>query len=200
MPGGAAEFAHEWQADILDRPPMIAPARQFVYPRQIAGEEDTLARGALLLRVRPAAGGEFLATCARGFADPRMPTGVLPCPNASEVCALAGGYAYIIDTTAPDRSTHIPLRPVVEVIAHAEPALLLFVGFQSIAAWGVAGLAWQSARLSYEGIRVVKAEAGELHGLGWDMHTDKEIPFTLGLRSGRHTGGPFPADQSTSTP
>ena len=199
MPSDTAEFAREWDAEVLDRPPLIAPARQFVYPRQIAGEEDALARGALLLGVRPAAGGEFLATCARGFADPRMPTGVLPCPDPRELCALAGGYAYLIDTTAPERSTHLPLRPVVEVIAHADPALLIFVGFQALAAWGADGLAWQSGRLSYEGIRVMKTERAELHGLGWDMHTDREIPFTVDLRTGRHIGSPFPPDHSAST-
>ena len=69
-------FARDWQAEVLEQPPLIAPARRFVYPRQVAGEEDTLARGALLLRVRPTTGGEFLATCARGFADARMLTGV----------------------------------------------------------------------------------------------------------------------------
>lgn len=192
MPNDTAEFARAWQAEVLDRPPLIAPARQFVYPRQIAGEEDTLARGAQLLRVRPSAGGEFMATCARGFTDPRMPTGVQPCPNPRELCALAGGYAYIIDTTAPERSTHIPLRPVVQVLAHRDPALLLFVGFQSIVAWGLNGLAWESARLSYEGIRVADVTATELRGFGWDLHTDKEIPFTVDLLTGKHTGGPFP--------
>ena len=171
---------------------MIAPARQFVYPRQVAGEEDTLARGALLLRIRPAAGGEFLATCARGFADPGMPTGIFSCPNPSELCAVAGGYAYIIHTAAPEKSTHIPLRPVIELRPLSDRGLLIFVGFQSIAAWGSDGLQWQSARLSWEGIRLTVIEGHQLHGFGWDMQTDKEVEFVLDLRTGKHTGGPFP--------
>lgn len=192
MAGTTAEFARGWQAEVLDRPPLIAPVRQFVYPRQIAGEEETLARGALVLRVRPTSGGEFLATCARGFADERLPTGVFPCPNARELCALAGGYAYIIDTSTPEVSTHIALRPVVQLLSHSDPALLLFVGFHTIVAWGDEGLAWASTRLSYEGIRITEVNAGELRGTGWDLQTDKEIPFTLDLRTGRHTGSPFP--------
>ncbi len=78
----AHEFPHTWTAEILKAPPLIAPARQFTYPQQIAGEEDALARGALQLMVRPARGGTFLATCALGFTDPAMPTGVFACPNA----------------------------------------------------------------------------------------------------------------------
>ena len=33
-----------------------------------------------------------------GFTDPAMPTGVFACPNPQEMCAVAGGYAYVIDT------------------------------------------------------------------------------------------------------
>src|ERR1700722_10518339 len=103
------EFSKTWSVDRLKTPPLIAPARQFTYPQQIAGEEDALARGALQLTIRPATGGTFLATCALGFTNPAMPTDVLACPNPNEICAIAGGYAYIIDTTQPERSTHIAL-------------------------------------------------------------------------------------------
>src|ERR1700728_2506908 len=89
------EFSHSWSVEVLKKPPLIAPARQFIYPQQIAGEEDALARGALQLMVRPASGGTFLATCALGFTDPAMPTAVFACPDTSEMCAVAGGYAYI---------------------------------------------------------------------------------------------------------
>ena len=111
----AQEFPRNWTAEILKTPPLIAPARQFIYPKQIAGEEDALARGALQLMVRPASGGTFLATCALGFTDPAMPTGVFACPNPHEMCAVAGGYAYVIDTAQPDHCTHIALKPVVDV-------------------------------------------------------------------------------------
>src|SRR6184192_3898623 len=58
----AQEFPHDWTVDILRTPPLIAPARQFTYPHQIAGEEDALARGSLQLLVHPMRGGTFLAT------------------------------------------------------------------------------------------------------------------------------------------
>src|SRR5271165_597486 len=93
------EFAREWRAGVLGGAPMIAPARQFTYPRPVGGEEDAMARGALLLMVHPAGGGGgFLATCALGFTDKAMPTGVFACPNQREMCAVAGGYAYVVDT------------------------------------------------------------------------------------------------------
>jgi hypothetical protein len=110
--GGAEGFSQEWRAEVLAKAPLIAPARQFTYPMQVVGEEDAMARGALLVQVDPAGGGTFLATCALGFTAREMPTGIFACPNAREMCAVAGGYAYVIDTEAPERSAQIPLKPV----------------------------------------------------------------------------------------
>jgi hypothetical protein len=185
------EFPHDWRAEILTTPPLIAPARQFTYPHQIAGEEDALARGALLLHVTPATGGTFLATCALGFTDPAMPTCLYACPNPRELCAVAGGYAYILDTSEPTRSTHIQLKPVAEVLVLAAQRLLVFVGFHSIVAWGAEGLAWETARLSWEGIRITGADGESLHGFGWNLTTDKEVVFSIDLHTGTHTGGAF---------
>ncbi len=182
-------FQQSWTAEVLARPPMIAPARQFTYPLQIAGEEDALARGALLLMVRPRAGGSFLATCALGFTSASMPTGVFACPDPDELCAVAGGYAYVVKTMAPERCTHIGLKPVVSVIAVKSRGLLLFVGFHAMVAWGADGLAWQSGKLSWEGVRVTEVSDDEVVGFGWDLMTDREVEFRVELRTGQHQGG-----------
>jgi hypothetical protein len=185
----AEQFPHNWSVEILKTPPMIAPARQFIYPLQITGEEDALARGALQLMVHPANGGTFLATCALGFTDPTMPTGVFACPDPREICAVAGGYAYVIDTTQPDHCTHVAMKPVVEVRPLLPQGLLLFVGFHIIIAWGASGHAWQTARLSWEGVRITSIEANTLHGMGWNLLADREVAFEVDLFTGHHQGG-----------
>jgi len=195
----AQEFPHDWSVEFLKTPPLIAPARQFIYPQQITGEEDALARGALQLIVRPASGGTFLATCALGFTNPAMPTGVFACPNPHEMCAIAGGYAYVVDTTQPERSTHVALKPVVEVRTLVAQDLLLFVGFHSIVAWGRHGLAWESARLSWEGLRIASIDGDVLHGMGWNLMTDHEVAFSLDLLTGEHQGGGFTPPQRKKT-
>jgi len=187
----ALSFPHDWRAEVLGSAPLIAPVRQFTYPLQVAGEEDALARGALLVQVRPAVGAIFLATCALGFRDPAMPTGIFACPNPREMCAVAGGYAYIIDTAEPERSTQIVLKPVAEVVVLAALGLLVFVGFHAMVAWGREGLAWQTARLSWEGIRIEGVEDAALRGFGWNLMSDKEVEFSVDLRTGAHTGGGF---------
>jgi hypothetical protein len=182
-------FRQSWTAEVLAGPPMIAPARQFTYPLQVAGEEDALARGALLVSVRPQSGGSFLATCALGFTSASMPSGVFACPNPDEMCAVAGGYAYVVNTLRPEGCVQIGLKPVVEVMVLEE--LLVFVGFHAIVAWGRDGLAWETARLSWEGLRITKTTGSEIVGFGWEMRTDKELEFRVDLRTGVHTGGGY---------
>jgi hypothetical protein len=104
------------------------------------------------------------------------------------MCAVAGGYAYIMDTAAPDRFTMLPYRPVLGVRPAVNAGLLLFVGHRTILAWGEAGIAWESAKLSDEGVTITGAEGGLLSGVGWNLITDKETPFTLNLKSGEMLG------------
>ena len=127
---------------------------------------------------------EFLATSALGFRDPAVPTGIWSCPNPDEICAISGGYAYVIDAADPSRFAMIPFRPVLQVLAVPAEALLLFVSHHAILAWGSNGQAWQSEKLSDEGVAITSIEKGQLHGQGWTMITDEEIPFTLDLKTG----------------
>ena len=127
---------------------------------------------------------EFLATCALGFRDPAVPTGLWSAPDPDEICAVAGGYAYLIDTAHPTRFTMIVFRPVLEVRPLLEQGLLLFVGHHALLAWGADGRAWQSEKLSDEGLTITGVRDGKLHGQGWNMLTDKETPFTLDLITG----------------
>jgi hypothetical protein len=180
-------FPHDWHAEILPARPAILPARHFVYPR----DAEEIERGALEVLVKPLAQDEmtarpqpFLATCALGFRDPAVPTGIWAAPNRRELCAVSGGYAYVIDTADPQRFKMIEYRPVLEVRALVEERLLLFVGHRTMLAWGAEGLAWETGKLSDEGVNITRIENGVLHGTGWEMMTDKERPFAVDLQNG----------------
>ena len=184
-------FAPTWTAGILTAPPLIAPARQHVYPQHVPGEEDAMNRGALLLDIKPVNAPNFLATCALGFRDPSLPTGIFACPRPDDLLALAGGYAYLIDTQSPDHCLHLPLRPVTQVLAAPAAGLILLAGFHTVLAIDANGLRWQTARLSWEGITLTHTDDHHLHGTGWNLHTDRELPFTIDLLTGQHHGGGF---------
>jgi hypothetical protein len=171
-------FPRQWRVEILAAQPAILPARRYVYPR--AAEE--VERGALEVLVHPREGQLFLATCALGFRDAAVPTGVWAMPNARELCAVAGGYAYVIDTAEPERFTFVAYRPVLEVRAVA--GLLLFVGHRAITAWGTNGQAWETEKLSDEGVTITGVEGGRLRGTGWKLMTDAETAFAIELETG----------------
>ena len=186
MPGGVIvdlSFPQNWNAEVLAARPMILPQRHFVYPREV----EEVERGALEVLVHPGASGgmPFLATCALGFRDAAVPSGIWSAPSPDAICAVSGGYAYVIDTTAPERFTMIAYRPVLEVRAVVEEGLLLFAGHRSILAWGREGQAWESEKLSDEGVTITAIEGGVLRGAGWELLTDREMPFALDLRTGR---------------
>ena len=181
-------FPRTWRAEILPARPLILPGRCFAYPMQA----EEVEHGALEVMVYPATVGAlpFLATCALGFSDPQLPTGVWSTPHPDWLCAIAGGYAYLVDSTAPEQCSMIAYRPVLQVLpvpaqnpAHAP--CLLFVGHRSIVAWGAGGQLWESERLSDEGVTVTGIENGILRGQGWELHSDHETAFALDLRSGK---------------
>jgi hypothetical protein len=175
-------FPHRWQAEVLASRPLILPQRRFVYPKEV----EEVERGALEVLISPNANEAqpFLATCALGFLDSAAPSGIWSAPKPDEICAVAGGYAYVIDTTAPERFTMIPYRPVLEVRPLVENGLLLFVGHRSIMAWGGEGKAWESEKLSDEGVTILAVDSGTLRGAGWEMKSDRERLFALDLLTG----------------
>jgi hypothetical protein len=76
-------------------------------------------------------------------------------------------------------------RPVLKVLPLVDQNLLLFVGHHAILAWGPDGEAWQSDRLSWEGVTIIRIENNTLDGKGWDLMTDKDLPFSLDLQTGK---------------
>src|SRR6202020_2345213 len=173
-------FAHSWQGGGLAARPLILPGRQFVYPAQV----EEVERGALEVMIRPPNDpGQFLATCALGFAGAGVPTGVWACPDPAWICVAAGGYAYLIDTRDPARWEQVEYRPVTEIRALKEQDLLLFSSFHSLLAWGQEGKAWQTGRLSWDGVRVTAIQPETLLGFGWDMKTDRELSFEVDLKT-----------------
>lgn len=204
-PSFTGTFPHSWTAEILPRRPMILPARHYIYPAAV----DEVEKGALEVLVQPPAqpasepeaapqnSQPFLATCALGFRDPIAPTGLWSMPHPDWLCAVSGGYAYLIDTAHPERFVHLRYRPVLHLESYLPPGqepakgLLLFVGHHTILAWGRDGEAWESDRLSWEGVTIDRIEdrieGSHLHGRGWDLLTDRETPFILDLTTGQRS-------------
>ena len=93
----------------------------------------------------------------------------------------------------------LPQRPVTAVLPVPAHGVLVLAGFHDVLALDATGVRWQTARLSWEGVTLGDVfidgqgneQNGVLHGTGWDMFADREIPFTVNLRTGAHTGGGY---------
>ena len=181
----ADEFPHNWKAEILQARPLIVPRIHRVYPQEV----EEVERGAMEVLVTPSGSEAFLATCALGFAAPTLPTGVWSTPDSDRLCAIAGGYAYFIHTRMPDVWEQVEYRPVVEVRLLVKEGLMLFSSFHTILAYDIGGKRWKTQRLTSEGLRLGEMHGGRLQGWGWDMRTDRELEFSVDLKTGRHTGG-----------
>ncbi|MGD0097540.1 MAG: hypothetical protein ABSB60_13670 [Terracidiphilus sp.] len=174
-------FPHSWYAKILADNPATLPARHFIYPPEV----EEVEQGALEVLIRPAKDTQgFLATFALGFRDPAVPTGIWASPTRDEICAISGGYAYVVNTAEPENFTMIEMRPVMEVRVMMAQGQLLFIGHREIHAWGIDGLAWESEKLSDEGIKITDIAGGIIYGTGWDRNTDRETRFAVDLPTG----------------
>jgi hypothetical protein len=173
-------FPHSWHAEILPSRPLILPRRQFVFPAIV----EEVERGALEVLVAPVDGEKFLATFALGFRSSSVPTGLWSAPHPDWLCALSGGYAYLVNTQDPTEFTMLELRPALEVLPASEAGLLLFIGSYNIIASGREGLRWTSERLSDEGITAARVDGGKLIACGWELMRDREFEFEIDLQSG----------------
>jgi hypothetical protein len=183
-------FPHSYEARILAGPPPVHPLEK-LYHFPIELEEGD--RAGTYVRVAPKHCAAWSGFFALGFNSEQVVSAICACPDPDSVCVVTGGYAYIVNVTDPESWFQVEQRPVVDLRVVPGEGLILFAGFTSITAVGNSGIAWQTERLSWEGVRITSIDEVKLHGFGWDVMSDKEVPFEVELKTGKHTGGAGPA-------
>jgi hypothetical protein len=182
-------FPADYEVEILKhRPMLIEEPRQIVYPKEV--EEGD--QGALIARIRPKQARSFVGIFALGFDSAKVIHAVLSTPHPHWMCAVSGGYGYLVKVTDPAQWLTVRSRPVVDVRAAGEARTLLFTDFQTVSGFTAGASEWQTGLLSWEGIRLEAIEGNELRGYGWDALRDAEVPFTIDIHTGTHSGGAIP--------
>lgn len=184
------DFSHNYEVKVLESYSLLNPAEQLhQYPARL--EEDD--RKGIYLRVSAEDSPSWVGFFARGFDAAQVANGIYSCPEAGALCAVVGGYAYVVAARNPERWQQIEQRPVVQVRSVPELQRLLFVGFTSITALEESGRLWTTERLSWEGLTISEIRGAKLLGMGWDMMTDREVPFEVDLVTGKAKGGARPS-------
>jgi hypothetical protein len=183
------DFPHNYQIRAVESYPLVNPAEELhQFPAQLEEGDRT----GIYLLVSPTETAPWIGFFAKGFESNDVANGVYSCPDPGSVCVAAGGYAYVVEARDPRCWRQIELRPVVEVRVISALKLLLFAGFNAIAALGESGRFWTTQRLSWEGLKILENRGTTLFGLGWDIMTDREVPFEVDLVTGESKGGARP--------
>src|SRR5215468_4019922 len=183
-------FPHNYEIKVLESYSLVHPAEKLHhFPAQL--EEGD--RNGIYLRVTRNNSSPWVGFFAQGFDSSQVAHGVFSCPDPDWLCAVARGYAFLVDTTNPQRWIQVEQRPVVVVKPVLELKLLLFVGFTSLTVLGESQRLWTTERLSWEGITISEIQGTKLTGMSWDAIADKEVPFEVDLLTGKSKGGARPA-------
>ena len=182
-------FPRNYELRILESAPPVHPIEK-LYQYPVALDEGD--RNGAFLRVSPKNGPAWVGFFAQGFDSDQVVSEVCSTPDPESFCIVVGGYAYMVKAGAPTEWLRIEQRPVVDLRVLTVLGLLLFAGFTSITAVDKSGIAWTTERLTWEGLTITEIDGSTLRGKGWDAVADKEAPFEVDLKTGKHTGGARP--------
>lgn len=186
-------FPHNYEVRVLESAPPVHPIEKlYHYPVEL--EEGD--RSGAYVRVVPQRGPAWVGFFALGFDSDQVVTEVCSSPDPDSFCTVIGGYAYVVKANNPEQWLRVEQRPVVDLRVVSQHGLLLFAGFTTITAVDQSGIAWTTERLSWEGLTITDIKGGRLLGHGWDALVDKEVPFEVDLKTGKHTGGARPISNS----
>jgi len=182
-------FPRNYEVRMLEAAPPVHPVeKMYHYPVEL--EEGD--RSGAYLRVTPQNGPAWVGFFALGFDSDQVVNQVCSTPDPERFCVVVGGYAYLVKASDPAAWQRVEQRPVVDLRVLPQQQLVLFAGFTSITAFGNSGLGWTTERLTWEGLTITEINMDKLLGHGWDAVADKEVPFEVDLKTGKHTGGARP--------
>jgi hypothetical protein len=143
--------------------------------------------GGLWLKVKPESGKSWIGVFRFGYSSPPAFSRVVSSPDPDRLCVLANGAAYVVKSNDPERWEQIPIIPVLDVRQLPEAGLLVFSDFTHLAAYRNNKLAWQSARVCWDELKIVKITSEVIEGVGYDPTNSitHERPFSVDLRTGR---------------
>lgn len=141
------------------------------------------------VQVTPHDGPEWVGTFASGHFGSRTIAGLWTTPNRYSFCAVVEGQGYIVDVRDPQKCEAVPIVPVLAVRSSVKHQLLIFANHTELLAYGSAGIAWRTRRLSWDSLKLTTMSNDVLYGVFWDIRSESEQSFMVNLADGTHTGG-----------
>jgi len=155
-PGYDVEAEPEFPADGVWTEPLYC----YDHDGQVVPQPATRWGAPFVIRVAPERGDAWVGMFAAG--DLGGEAGAHACPRRDQLCIVVNGRAYLVGVDAPANGATPLELSVTQIVANAEPHLLLFVNFSSITALGPTGIAWQTGRIALDGLRVDRIADGHV--------------------------------------
>lgn len=140
----------------------------------------------LWLKVTPATGTSWIGVFAFLFDSPHAFSRVVSTPDPTSVCVVSKGAGYIVKADEPDLWEEMPIE-VLGLLSILGHELLIFFGYTGLAAYGRSGVVWQSPRVCWDELRILKVTGDTIEGTGFDPTNSitNESRFVVDIRTGR---------------
>ncbi len=183
-------FDSNYCVEVLEEFPPVEEIRRFYFP----GASTAGGRDGLVIKVTPGQldGEPWVGVFAFGLLSPKGVSGVFTCPDPHHICVVARGAGYIVAAANPAQYELVEAEPVLGVYPVASSGLLVFADYLRLIAYGQEGLAWRTARLSWDGLQIDEVQGSWLRGKGWSSPENRHVAFAVDLRTGAHEGGASP--------
>jgi len=185
-------FPTNYEIELVSEITAADETQRLFYPgasRHGGGDGLTLAVSSL--------GDRWVGTFAFGGYDPGALTRVFTLPDPECLSIIAGGAGYIVRASDPQDWDLIDAFPIRDARLLKQENLFLVVDFTKVVAYGLEGYAWKTGRLSWDGVRIIASERGQLSARVWDAPNDRETTVAIDLQTGRHRGGAAPPQERT---
>lgn len=138
-------------------------------------------------------GGEpWIGSFAYGHMMKFLSSTVTNGPAEDWVTIVAAGDAYLVNVFDPRSWVEVKVAPVMDVRALTDSGLVVFADFCELTAYDAAGIKWRTERLAFDGLRIDRVDHSGVYGVGWHAPTDRLLPFTVDLQTGRGVSEAYP--------
>lgn len=165
-------------------------ASKIVY---IPNNDSGVGQDGVIIKFLPRDGDPWIGIFAFGDMLPRGDCHAFPGPGPNRLTILAKGEAYIASPNNPDLYIQVKSCPAIQAVPVPSRNIVLFHDYTEIVAYNENGLAWETARISWDGIEIDEVSDSVILGRSWDAPNENHVQFTVDLADGSHKGGSSPS-------
>jgi hypothetical protein len=144
----------------------------------------------LILGLSPAKGLKWVGCFESGYRSNVALTEISSCPNENEICVVSSGTAYVVRVDNPLAWQTMPCYPVTQLVPAPEHGLLVFSDFTKLAAVGLGGVRWVTARLATDTLKIVGINGNIMRVAGWKAEDDFNVETEIDLLTGETLQAP----------